>query len=392
MLALLAFVGLAVDGGSMYAQRRTAQNAADGAALAGARLMLTYYEFMASGTNEDEDGTLTQERDVRNAILQYASANGVLTTTLTAFFVDNNKQLVTVSDGLGGCGDAENPCPVGKNGVIPWTRGATGVIITVRAQTGSIFFKVFGLDTIGATASATAYVGVAADSSSEFAISHIGFPMNYGTSGLQPGQTYPLMDGDSRYDVGDWATINYNNNMDGEVEDAWFDCGYNPSLGSVGAWNLWCGSGGHHDAHGYGPTQYWTGATDASNGPYTAPRLQWGAGMAGWWLSGYSLTASDNCDALDNALHELNDRDVLLPLYDMSADLGGGYAFHLLAPGLFHIENSYADCHISDPDPPGSEHAEWHVEGTFMQQPSAGSSGVHGDLRHNSLHVVFLEH
>src|SRR5215210_5473266 len=35
MLALVAFVGLAVDGGSLYLQRRTAQNAADGASLAG---------------------------------------------------------------------------------------------------------------------------------------------------------------------------------------------------------------------------------------------------------------------------------------------------------------------------------------------------------------------
>ena len=110
MLALLAVVGLAVDGGSLYGQRRTAQNAVDGAALAGARIMLDAYERMASGTSEDEDGTALQERDVRNAIVEYVGMNGVPTSTLQAYFVDDNKQLVTVSSGLGGCGTAEAPC------------------------------------------------------------------------------------------------------------------------------------------------------------------------------------------------------------------------------------------------------------------------------------------
>ena len=36
---MLAMVGVAVDGGTLYLQRRTAQNAADAAALAGTRAL-----------------------------------------------------------------------------------------------------------------------------------------------------------------------------------------------------------------------------------------------------------------------------------------------------------------------------------------------------------------
>src|SRR5947209_6769625 len=39
LLAMLAAMGVAIDGGELYVQRRTAQNAADAAALAGSRAM-----------------------------------------------------------------------------------------------------------------------------------------------------------------------------------------------------------------------------------------------------------------------------------------------------------------------------------------------------------------
>jgi hypothetical protein len=392
MVALLAIVGLAVDGGSIYGQRRAAQNAADGAALAGARVMLDAYEQMAGATNEDVDGSAQSETDVRNAIVQYVSMNGVPTGTLQAYFVDDNKQLVTVSSGTGGCGSASNPCPVGKNGSIPWTLGARGIIVTNRAQTGSIFFRVFGVNEIGATATAAAFMGVAADSSPELAISPITFRLSNGIGGFKPGQSYTLMQGDSRYDEGPWGAINYNSYTSLPVAYAWMDCGYKPSLGSVADWNRWCGGGGHGGVHGYGPTQYWTGDAGPDNGPYFAPRLQWGEGTAGWWLAGDSLTARDNCDLFELVVEALDDTNQLLPMYDANSDLGGNAAFHLRVPAWFHVENSYVNCHVPDPDGGGGEHAEWHVEGTFMQKVAIGSSGVHGDMRHNSLHVVFLEH
>src|SRR5438270_13246931 len=49
-VVLVAMVGLAVDGGSMYNERRTAQNGSDGGSMAGAREMLGYYEAIVAGT------------------------------------------------------------------------------------------------------------------------------------------------------------------------------------------------------------------------------------------------------------------------------------------------------------------------------------------------------
>jgi uncharacterized membrane protein len=39
MIGLIALMGLAIDGGNLFLQRRNAQNAADAAALAGTRLL-----------------------------------------------------------------------------------------------------------------------------------------------------------------------------------------------------------------------------------------------------------------------------------------------------------------------------------------------------------------
>src|SRR5437016_2465849 len=52
---LITIVGLAVDGGSMYNQRRVSQNGADGSTMAGTRQMLVYYEDMANNTVVDDD-------------------------------------------------------------------------------------------------------------------------------------------------------------------------------------------------------------------------------------------------------------------------------------------------------------------------------------------------
>jgi len=71
IVVLIAFLGLVIDGGNVYAQRRQLQNAADAAALAGARAQLL-------------KGTAA----VASAASQYATANGadgceVVTTTNT---------------------------------------------------------------------------------------------------------------------------------------------------------------------------------------------------------------------------------------------------------------------------------------------------------------------
>src|SRR5204862_6484448 len=72
MFLLIAVIGLALDGGSMYVQRRTAQNSADAAALASTRVMLSAYEQMILAYADDQDGTAAQEATISSTLTAYA--------------------------------------------------------------------------------------------------------------------------------------------------------------------------------------------------------------------------------------------------------------------------------------------------------------------------------
>src|SRR5690348_9557507 len=59
-ILLVAAVGLAVDGGSMYTERRTAQNAMDSASLAGTKLFLKQLQAALQISNPPPAGTADQ--------------------------------------------------------------------------------------------------------------------------------------------------------------------------------------------------------------------------------------------------------------------------------------------------------------------------------------------
>src|SRR5207249_2625856 len=70
---LILVVGLAIDGGSVYNQRRQAQNSADSAALAGTKVMLDAYDQMILNYTWDVDGTEADDRAINDAITAYAN-------------------------------------------------------------------------------------------------------------------------------------------------------------------------------------------------------------------------------------------------------------------------------------------------------------------------------
>jgi hypothetical protein len=88
LIVLIGLVGLGVDGGSLYLNRRQVQNAADAAALAGAFTM-------ARG---DKSGA-----DIRAAIDKYADANYIddSATNVSAHYVDINKANIGTVDPAG---------------------------------------------------------------------------------------------------------------------------------------------------------------------------------------------------------------------------------------------------------------------------------------------------
>src|SRR5207248_372730 len=168
MLFLILIIGLAIDGGASYGLRRQAQNASDGSALAGTRKMLTYYEQMLlANANGDVDGTYDQEQDILSSTYRYAALNNVPTNTLHIYFVNDDKQVVSVASNPGApggpCGTSVGqPCEVGQNNGVPWTLGVKGINIKSRATTGSSFMRIIGWDNVAASASATAFMGVGA--------------------------------------------------------------------------------------------------------------------------------------------------------------------------------------------------------------------------------------
>lgn len=138
IVALVAVVGLAIDGGRIYEQRRQMQNGADAAAMAGAREL---------GQMLAECGEPSAANDLRIAgkVLEFAALNGVDEASpdgdVTAWYVDKDG----VSLGWVGAGG------------IP--TGATGVAAGLVATDTTTFLRVVGQDHISAYGEATAMAG-----------------------------------------------------------------------------------------------------------------------------------------------------------------------------------------------------------------------------------------
>jgi len=169
ILALLVVAGLAIDGGTVYLERRRMQNAADAAALAGTRKLA---EAMCAkpGVN---DAAIAAE------VIHYAEANGVQYTSgnVVADYVAFNESV------LGRVG----------SGAIP--AGAAGISVTTKISRKTYFVSLVGIDLAGASAGALAMAGR---------------PLT--GSGVRPfGIPRPIV---MDLDPGDCFTIRFGNNCD----------------------------------------------------------------------------------------------------------------------------------------------------------------------------------
>ena len=133
ILALLVVAGLAIDGGTVYLERRRMQNAADAAALAGTR-KLAEATCAEPGVN---DAAIAAE------VIHYAEANGVqyASGNVVADYVAFNESV------LGRVG----------SGAIP--TGATGISVTTQIGRKTYFMSLVGIDLAGASAGALAMTG-----------------------------------------------------------------------------------------------------------------------------------------------------------------------------------------------------------------------------------------
>ncbi len=132
IVALVAMVGLAIDGGYAYAQRRLIQNLADSAALAGAGKL--------------RDGlAYTTDAEVRRAIERYAGGNRPLLRDVhwEAYYTDTvDQQIGTIQ--------------VGDLGYIP--PQARGVRVVAYAAFDTFFIRVLGINLGNVSASSVARI------------------------------------------------------------------------------------------------------------------------------------------------------------------------------------------------------------------------------------------
>ena len=138
IVALVAAVGLAIDGGRLYELRRQAQNAADAAAMGGTN-------ELADMISKCEAGTSANNLRVAEAVLEFAALNGVDESSpdgdVTAWYVD--KQSVRLDW-------------VGAGGI---PAGSTGVGVSLVATDTTTFMRVVGQSHIVASGEATAMAG-----------------------------------------------------------------------------------------------------------------------------------------------------------------------------------------------------------------------------------------
>ncbi|MDQ3705866.1 MAG: pilus assembly protein TadG-related protein [Chloroflexota bacterium] len=404
LFVLMAIVGLAIDGGSSYQQRRKAQNAADATAMAGTRKMLTLYEDMVLNYDRDVNGSSSKEDAIRAEINNIAAANGIVTTTdkLSAYFVNDQKQVVSALVG-DGCGTAPGlglvalgPCQVGYNNMVPWAMGAKGIYVTTASETDAFFMSLLGFNKVSANASATAFMGVAINMQGNIGLMPIGFfTETERLQQLQPGREYNLISGSTKRGSGNWGYVNFNGEgSSAPVVDAWIACGFNPAISSDAQWREWCVSQGYtpgfHPATEYraqGPTRYWTGPTESEAS--FANYFDW---TAGWWIGGSSGTTNSTCQEFQKLAPKMLGRNFLIPVFDQSNGRGGNNTrFHVIGLAWFEITSADIQCHKHDSLTPTPIDEHWGFNGKFINVYNAGATGSHGNIRHSSHHVVFLE-
>jgi len=176
MVAMIALVGLAMDGGNMFLQRRQVQNAVDAAAVAGT-------QELARAICDAGATDLSIAREINS----YAESNGVDDTNNNAGDEINDNVSAVYVDA-----DSQELGAVGA-GTIPV--GTTGIKVSISAEKDTYFMRVVGVNNFSVGAGALAMTSP---------------PSSLG--GLRPvAVPVEVLD---ELDVGDELTFTFANNCD----------------------------------------------------------------------------------------------------------------------------------------------------------------------------------
>jgi Flp pilus assembly protein TadG len=144
LVALVAMVGLVVDGGYAWGKQRDTQNAADAGAKAGA---VQLAENLAGKTPANTDA------DVADAVQDVLDANNV--DLVVAYYTDITGVHLTAA-GAPAASDDSDAAVVGAGTIPP---GTWGVDVTANQEFGTFLAGVIGFDEFAASADATAVSG-----------------------------------------------------------------------------------------------------------------------------------------------------------------------------------------------------------------------------------------
>lgn len=144
IVGLISLMGLAIDGGNLFMQRRRAQSASDAASLAGTRLLA---EAILT-CNADPDGSDTV---IAREVNRFAESNGVSDTNGVAGDESNGNVIANYVDSDG--------VVLGQVGGGTLPAGSSGIQVDVKDDHKTYFISVVGIDTASVSAHAQAMTG-----------------------------------------------------------------------------------------------------------------------------------------------------------------------------------------------------------------------------------------
>ncbi|HMA33839.1 MAG TPA: Tad domain-containing protein [Chloroflexia bacterium] len=240
LIGLLALVALAVDGGNAFAQRRIAQNAADGATQAGITKMKAVFTQNIDATcgcvhpmTPDQSAQVLQSiKDV--LIANHADANTASDTppgTMEAWWLDPNGQ--RYGQAVGAFTSVEFAGGSGTG-----SPGAAGLWVKTTASSGTYFARIIGVNNVSSDAHAGQIMGSAGSMFNQSGTGQNGvklWPMtiNVGTLNFHGGQT-SIYNFDQGTGPGNWDLIAFKGYSGGQnLVDQQVVNGFDPSTGMV---------------------------------------------------------------------------------------------------------------------------------------------------------------
>lgn len=143
MVALLAFAALAIDGGNTYVERRRAQNAADAAALAGARQIWIQQSAIPPNGSETSLLVTINQAAENNGITSGPNGDNYPNPNVVAYYTDKD-------------GNVISPIKVGTLLTIP--PGVGGIQVKTSRSFSTFIASIINRSNMGAEAQATAVI------------------------------------------------------------------------------------------------------------------------------------------------------------------------------------------------------------------------------------------